>query len=283
MSESADEVRSLARGLEILKELNKAGSARPGTLARRVGLARSTVYRLLETLEECGFIAKSASDERYRITGRTGRLFARYDSAETISTSARGAFSDAARRSPWLMHLSTFELENGAMVIRLASRSATPLLPSRGYIGNLLPLLRSAAGRAYLAACSDQQRREILQHGRIDGLPCSVAQIDAIVAETSSLGYAAGDDNCADPAAASISTALTRDGYALGALTAVHIRSVTDNVRARTELLEFLRGEARSIERHLHRSAREDAGKHLPQTQGQGFAIQKQDAERKKS
>jgi IclR family mhp operon transcriptional activator len=102
MSESADEVRSLVRGLEILKALNKAGSARPGLLARRVGLARPTVYRLLETLEEGGFVAKSASDERYRITERTGRFFARYDAAQEIDQSACTAFDEAARRCPWL-------------------------------------------------------------------------------------------------------------------------------------------------------------------------------------
>lgn len=231
MSETADEVRSLVRGLEILKALNKAGSARPGLLARRVGLARPTVYRLLETLEEGGFVAKSASDERYRITERTGRLFARYDAAQEISESARAAFDEAARRSPWLLHLSTFE--NGAMVVRLASRSPIPLIPWRGHVGEPLPLVGSSAGKAYLAARRDEQLPDI-----------------------SLLDYATSEDDSSAPPAISISIALQRDGHALGALTAVCIRSALDSQGPKADMVSFLRTEAQAIAKHLSPATR---------------------------
>ena len=234
MSESADEVRSLVRGLEILKALNKAGSARPGLLARRVGLARPTVYRLLETLEEGGFVAKSASDERYRITERTGRFFARYDAAQEIDQSACTAFDEAARRCPWLLHLST--CENDAMVVRLASRSAIPLMPWRGYVGERLPLAGSSAGKVYLAACHDAQRGQLL--------------------DISLLDYATSEDDSSAPPAISISIALQRDGYALGALTAVCVRSALNGQDATADLVSFLRTEAQAIAKQLSPATR---------------------------
>jgi IclR family mhp operon transcriptional activator len=253
MSDSQKDVRSLARGLEILNELNRAGSARAGIIAQRVGLARPTVYRLLETLEESGFVAKSASDERYRITRRTAQIFRRYQTSDLISGPARAAFHDAGQRCPWLLHLATFK--NGAMIIRLASRSMIPLLPWRGYIGRLLPLLCSTAGKVYLASCNDQQRQEIFSCLQRAGDLSSVRnQIDCVIDETSSLGYAASDGSPADPLVASISIALTHGGASIGSLTAVYARSAPNDERTKTQLLKFLRSEAKWIERHICQS-----------------------------
>ncbi|MEY9396421.1 DNA-binding transcriptional ArsR family regulator [Bradyrhizobium japonicum] len=60
-------VRAFKRGLDVLQEVNRSGGIRAGDVARALDLPRPTVYRLLETLEELGYVARSASDERFRV------------------------------------------------------------------------------------------------------------------------------------------------------------------------------------------------------------------------
>ena len=54
-------VRSLQRGLDVLHHVNTAGGIRAGALARLLNLPRPTVYRLLQTLEELGYVERAAS------------------------------------------------------------------------------------------------------------------------------------------------------------------------------------------------------------------------------
>jgi len=69
-TKSSDGVRAFKRGLDILQEVNRSGGIRAGEIAWRLDLPRPTVYRLLETLEELGYVARSASDNRFRVTRR---------------------------------------------------------------------------------------------------------------------------------------------------------------------------------------------------------------------
>jgi len=66
-------VRSLARGLQILSELTRVGRATPSQLSARTRIDRTTVYRLLDTLEHEGFVTKT-SDDRYAATPAVRKL-----------------------------------------------------------------------------------------------------------------------------------------------------------------------------------------------------------------
>jgi IclR family transcriptional regulator, mhp operon transcriptional activator len=57
-------IRAFARGLAALEALNRSGSATALELARRSGVPRQTVYRLLRTLEDAGYVGRSLDDER---------------------------------------------------------------------------------------------------------------------------------------------------------------------------------------------------------------------------
>jgi IclR family mhp operon transcriptional activator len=64
MAEKQHSVRALVRGLKILRYLNSRGSARPAEVASALDIPRPTVYRLLQTMEEAGYVLFSASDSR---------------------------------------------------------------------------------------------------------------------------------------------------------------------------------------------------------------------------
>lgn len=49
-------VRALERGLELIVALSELGWATPGELAKYTGIHRTTIYRLLSTLELSGYV-----------------------------------------------------------------------------------------------------------------------------------------------------------------------------------------------------------------------------------
>ena len=55
-------IRSFARGLAVLSALNQHGSATAIALARESGVPRPTVYRLLQTLMDGGYVGRAASE-----------------------------------------------------------------------------------------------------------------------------------------------------------------------------------------------------------------------------
>lgn len=238
MGDNHEPVRSLARGLEVLKELNRFGAARVGTIAQRIKLPRSTVYRLLETLEGDGFVARSASDDRYRIAPRAATLFERYSSSWPVGSGlSRTALSDAGNRCPWLLHIST--VINNELVICSTNRPLAPLVPWRGYIGRRLPLFHSSAGIAFFAFCNTEQRRALI---RGHEQPADSEYVKNSVSAAASAGFAAYDDP-SDPSLVSISTAIWSDASLVGCLTLVYIKDGDD----KDSLLRLLMSEAERI------------------------------------
>lgn len=68
-------VRGLTRGLMLLNMLNRLdGGASVGLLAELSGLHRTTVRRLLETLQDEGYVRRSLSDDSFRLTIKVRQL-----------------------------------------------------------------------------------------------------------------------------------------------------------------------------------------------------------------
>ena len=163
-TKSSDGVRAFKRGLDILQEVNRSGGIRAGEIAWRLDLPRPTVYRLLETLEELGYVARSASDNRFRVTRRASSLGDGYDPGVVICQAAAPFIADLSKRLIWPVDLSTYE--NAAMVVQETTHQRSPLSIDRGMIGRRVPMLRTATGRAYLAHCPDRERDVIINHVR---------------------------------------------------------------------------------------------------------------------
>ena len=62
--ESTRPIRALMRGLDALTILNLRDGATVSEVAQEIHLPRTTVYRILETLCNAGFVFRDAADER---------------------------------------------------------------------------------------------------------------------------------------------------------------------------------------------------------------------------
>lgn len=235
MSTRADKrpegVRSIQRGLDVLLEVNRSGGIRASELAQRLALARPTVYRLLETLEELGYVARSSSDDRFRVTRKASSLGDGYDPRIVISEAAAPVIGELSRRLVWPVDLSTYE--NAAMVIQETTHARSPLSIDRGMIGRRLPMLRTSAGRAYLAFCPDAEREIILKHiARMDDpedrLFLANDSLQRMLAETRARGFGIRADGEYNSRTSSIAVPLVREAFVLGCISIIWIRTALD-------------------------------------------------------
>ena len=163
-SKSSENVRALTRGLAILRFVNAAGDPRPSDIAAGLNLPRPTVYRLLQTLEEAGYIVLSATDNRVRTTRLAASLGDGFGATSRLCQAAGVVFGAYASKIVWPLVVSVYE--NAAMVIQETTHGRSPLSIDRGRTGFRLPMLRTAAGRVYLAHCGSLERDVILDQIR---------------------------------------------------------------------------------------------------------------------
>lgn len=156
-------VRGLARGLEVLRALNsmESGRATSQQISDITGLHRTTARRLLETLMEEGFVRRSVSDDSFRLTLQVRSLSEGFTDDERIATIAPPIMGRLLQRVAWPSDLTT--PDGDAMIVRETTHRFSPLSFHRSMVGRRLPILLTAAGRAYFATCPDGEREDILE------------------------------------------------------------------------------------------------------------------------
>jgi len=154
-------VRSLERGLAVLAAMNRRKLPSVMELARDTSLPRPTVYRLLETLSRAGYVTRSSPNDRYCLARRVRTLSDGFVEDDWIADIAAPLMCRFTRDLVWPVALMTFE--EGRMLVRETTHEASTLSIDHGMVGRTLPVLRTAAGRCYLAFCPSEERRTILQ------------------------------------------------------------------------------------------------------------------------
>jgi IclR family mhp operon transcriptional activator len=154
--------QSLVKGLDILAALNRrtSGSASITELGRMTGLHRTTIKRLLETLRQEGYVESDATTNLYRLTFRVQTLSYGFRDNVQISEIAWPQMRAISKSLVW--PCSLVSLEGDEMVVRVSTRSYSPLSFHPGMPGRRMPLLTTAAGRAYLAFAPEQEQKLLL-------------------------------------------------------------------------------------------------------------------------
>jgi len=159
--DSTRPIRALNRGLEVLTELNRLERAAINTLAAAVGLPRTTTYRILETLRLAGFVDRDAHDDCYRPTIMVRALSDGFDDEALVAHIAKPLLAALGSQIVWPVAIAT--PSGSTMMIRETTDRQSPLALEQYSAGVRVPMLASAAGRAYLAFCPAQQRDALLE------------------------------------------------------------------------------------------------------------------------
>jgi IclR family mhp operon transcriptional activator len=244
-------VRALSRGLAVIGELNASGPSNVVQIAKRTGLNRTTCYRLLATLHDDGYVTFDETNALFFLTPLVRTLSEGVSSRDLSSQAALPAMFGLLDQVSWPSDLAVFEL--GSMLIRESTHPFSPFSVHRSMVGRRRSLVRSALGRAVLAASPPALRREMLEMtaslvAEDSALAKDRRFVEDIVAQTQKDGYASSVGG-SDAGISAIALPIPGGGPVLGSLNLIFFSSsMTPEVAAR-RYLTSMKQAVREIER----------------------------------
>ncbi|MET7615726.1 IclR family transcriptional regulator [Streptomyces sp. NPDC005408] len=150
------EVKSAGRTVELLEVLAARGDrpARLRELAEELGVPRSSMYALLQTLIDRGWVRTDATGSLYGIGIRALLTGTSYLDSDPRVRAARPYLDEASDALGETIHLGRLD---GANVVYLATRESHEYLRTFSRVGRRFPAHAGALGKALLAERPDDQ------------------------------------------------------------------------------------------------------------------------------
>lgn len=212
-AEKSDNVRAVGRALEILLAFREdAPELSVAELLKRVDLSRPTLYRLLYTLEEEGFLVSFGEPQRFRLGPSVARLAHVWNGTLDLKTVAQPVLQRLWEESKETVALFVWQGNMRLCVAELPSPQ--PLSFKRG-VGYTERIVRGASGRAILAfadASADELR------GYLQGTDVEFKKLQADLATTRNRGYSTSHSELIPGAVAVAVPFFDRSGRVAGSL-----------------------------------------------------------------
>jgi len=149
--EDRDFVRALARGLAVIESFDEAQAAMTlSDMARRTGLSRGAVARILHTLEKLGYVRSDG--RQFSLLPRTLKLGYAYLSSQPLWRLAHPMLEAVAHDTGNACSLSVLD---GEEIVYVTWVSAGRLVYDYVGVGGRLPAFCASMGRVLLAALTD--------------------------------------------------------------------------------------------------------------------------------
>ena len=130
-------------------------------LARRLGTGKSTVHRMLRTLQAEGFVAKT-NDDRYRLGFKLYELGQLVVHTTELRAVAHGILERLRNESAETAHLAVLD---GTEVVYLERFESQATLRLFGRVGRRMPAHTTSSGKAMLAFASPDVVDAVVQTG----------------------------------------------------------------------------------------------------------------------
>lgn len=157
---SSSDVPALRRGLAVLRLLaTRAGPVSAGSVARELGLPRSTTYHLLGELAAAGFVTHLPEERRYGLgvaAFEVGSAYLRHDPLERLG---RPLLQRLVSRTDGVSHLGVLHGRETLYLVKEQHRPGGLSLVTD--VGVRLPAQLTAVGRAMLAHLPAPQVRAL--------------------------------------------------------------------------------------------------------------------------
>lgn len=170
---------ALERGLSILEALARSrGGLSLSQITRYLSLPKSSVFCLLKTLEQCGYIFRNPDSGKYTVSLRISSLANLALGGTNLRDQARPFLRRLCEETKLTVHMAI--LEHGSCVL-IEKITPTGNPPVASWIGKRLSLHCTAVGKAVAAYLPEDQLMNILQeHGLLrhnENTICSVKKL----------------------------------------------------------------------------------------------------------
>ncbi|MDB5955885.1 MAG: mhpR [Ramlibacter sp.] len=246
-------MRGAARTLDVLAALNRNNRVTVSQLALATDISRPALYRFLAALCDQGYVVRRPGSDKYELTPLVRSLSEGFKDEDWLRTVATPVIKHLQEQVVWPTDLSTFH--GNAMYLRETTRLASPMTIDRVTVGMRLPMLRSAAGRAYLAWCPVSEQQLILENLRASEHPDDAGARDAqwvvnLIANTRRRGYGERQEEVVERTGA-IAVPIQLGRRIVGCLSITFIASALTPQLAARRHLEAIRCAAHDIENGL--------------------------------
>lgn len=244
-AEKTDNVRAVGRALEILLAFTAQDfELSAGELLRRVDLSRPTLYRLLYTLQEHGFLISVGDPQRFRLGPAVARLAHSWTASLDLAAIAEPVLRrvrDATRET-----VALFVPQGDLRLCVAELPSPQPLNFKRG-VGYTERVVRGATGRAILAFMNPTEQ-ELRKYA--EGTGVDPGHLEAELAATRKRGYATSTSELIDGAVAVAVPFFDRNGLVAGSIGVFGPEVRIDEAR-RGQIAQLLAAEAARLSQAL--------------------------------
>lgn len=151
---------TLERGLAILEFFGATGEASAVMVADALGLSRSATYRILDTLQERGYLEVSPASGKLRLGARAAELGVAALEAVDVIRLAPTYMRDLARAASETAFLAVVDDDSIVYVYKEEGPEAVTLSSS---LGSRRPLHCTGLGKAYMSALPEDERRALVR------------------------------------------------------------------------------------------------------------------------
>ncbi|MGQ9370472.1 IclR family transcriptional regulator [Azospirillum sp. ST 5-10] len=246
-------VPGLQRGLEILRAFRRDRThISPTEIAKELSIPRSTVFRLMTTLEYLGFLVRSRDGRFYKLGPAVLTLGFEYLASLEITEIARGPLERLRDRTGLPTHMV---VRDGREVVFVLKTNVPSALVGSVSVGTRLPAHATVLGRVFLAHMSEAELRAVCPDETLERFtpqtPGTLAELRALLAEDRRRGYAISESFFESNVSAIAAPVFDDSGTVVAAINAI----ARDGAATHEQLVDAVAPEvvatAQEISRHL--------------------------------
>lgn len=184
-------VPALQRGLQLLAQFSRDQRALTGAeLSRRLGLPRASVFRILQTLEQMGFVERVGEGAHYKLGMAVLRLGFEFLASMELTELGRPVIDDLSATTGLSAHLV---VRDGREVVFIAKSVGRSLIFNSIQIGARLPAHATVLGRVLLASLSIDELAALYRGVELFAYttqtPTTLAALQSLIDEDAERGY----------------------------------------------------------------------------------------------
>jgi DNA-binding IclR family transcriptional regulator len=173
--------QSVKKAITLLRATAEDHNANVSSLARSAGLPRATALRMIQTLEQEGFLLRIPGDDRVLLGPELLRLARSTDEQLLLREASRPIVGDLVATVRETATLSVVAPDGGLDVVYQVDAPAQ--LRPQSWVGQRFPLHASASGKVLLASYDEESLERFLREPLAWFTPSTLTSADSLRAE----------------------------------------------------------------------------------------------------